>query len=102
MALVLWKAWRMKLRRLDRTLLGGLLLLILSAVAEAAELEVKDARLRLLPGDLPAGGYFSLKNVGSQSVVLVGAESAAYELVMMHRSTEKNGMAAWNRCCSSN
>lgn len=34
---------------------GGLLPLIFSAVAEAAELEVKDARLRLLPGDLPAG-----------------------------------------------
>lgn len=84
----------MKLRRLDRILLGGLLLLIVSAVAEAAELEVKDARLRLLPGDLPAGGYFSLSNVGSQSVVLVGAESAAYERVMMHRSTEKDGMAS--------
>ncbi|MFU4581430.1 copper chaperone PCu(A)C [Pseudomonas aeruginosa] len=84
----------MKLRRLDRILLGGLLLLILSAVAEAAALEVRDARLRLLPGDLPAGGYFSLRNVGSQSVVLVGAESAAFEHVMMHRSTEKDGMAS--------
>lgn len=66
----------------------------MSAVAEAAELEVKDARLRLLPGDLPAGGYFSLSNVGSQSVVLAGAESAAYERVMMHRSTEKDGLAS--------
>lgn len=94
MAVVLWKAWKMTLQRLNRILFGGLLLLILSAVAEAAELEVKDARLRLLPGDLPAGGYFSLRNVGSQSVVLVGAESAAYEQVMMHRSTEKDGMAS--------
>ena len=40
------------------------------------------------------GVYFSLSNVSSQSVVLVGAESAAYERVMIHQSTEKDGMAS--------
>ncbi|MDT4868223.1 Copper chaperone PCu(A)C [compost metagenome] len=73
--------------------LGGLFLLIFSAVVGAADLEVTDARLRLLPGDLPAGGYFSLSNVSKQSVILVGAQSAAFERAMMHQSTEKDGMA---------
>ncbi|GLZ87444.1 hypothetical protein Pres01_34950 [Metapseudomonas resinovorans] len=82
------KFWRVGPCRID-----GLLLLIFSTAVGAADLEVKDARLRLLPGDLPAGGYFSLSNASKQSVVLVGAESAAFERVMMHRSTEKDGMA---------
>ncbi|MGV0191270.1 copper chaperone PCu(A)C [Pseudomonas aeruginosa] len=82
-----------KFWRVDRCRLGGLLLLIFSTAVAAADLEVKGARLRLLPGDLPAGGYFSLSNVSKQSAALVGAERAAFEHVMMHRSTEKDGMA---------
>lgn len=79
--------------RLERKLLWGLLLLIFSAGAVAADLAVEHARMRLLPGDLPAAGYFSLRNTSNEPVVLVGAESAAFECAMMHRSTQENGMA---------
>lgn len=79
--------------RFDSKLLCGLLLTFASAV-EAADLQVKDARLRLLPGDLPAAGYFSLTNVGGSAVTLVDAESAAFEQVMMHQSSLKNGVAS--------
>lgn len=72
---------------------GGLLLLALSAGAMATELSVTNARLRLLPGDLPAAGYFSLSNQGKKPAVLVGAESPAFERAMVHKSTQENGIA---------
>lgn len=69
------------------------LLLAVSTTA-LAELQVSEAKLRLLPGDLPAAGYFTLTNTGSQPVVLTGAKSPAFAEVMMHRSSLKNGMAS--------
>lgn len=80
--------------RFDRKLLLGLLLLLFSTGVAAANLEVDNARLRLLPGDLPAGGYFSLSNTSDSQVILVGAESPAFAEVMMHQSMQKEGMAS--------
>ncbi|GLZ88016.1 hypothetical protein Pres01_40670 [Metapseudomonas resinovorans] len=69
--------------------------LLLATSAEAlADLEAKDARLRLLPGNLPAAGYFRLTNTGTQPVVLTGAQSPTYAEVMMHRSAVENGTAS--------
>ncbi|BAU77220.1 copper chaperone PCu(A)C [Metapseudomonas furukawaii] len=69
--------------------------LLLAASTDAmAGLEAKDARLRLLPGNLPAAGYFSLTNTGTESVVLTGAQSPTYAEVMMHRSAIENGTAS--------
>jgi copper(I)-binding protein len=69
-------------------------LLVFASAVGAADLQVQDARLRLLPGDLPAAGYFSLTNTSGNAVALVGAESAAFEQVMMHQSSIKDGMAS--------
>lgn len=80
--------------RFGRKLLWGLGLLAFTAGASAAELEVDNPRLRLLPGNVPAAGYFSLENTGEEPLVLVGAESEAFEHVMMHRSMEEDGMAS--------
>ncbi|HDZ58148.1 MAG TPA: copper chaperone PCu(A)C [Pseudomonas xinjiangensis] len=82
------------MRHSYRQLISGLLLLAFSAMIWAADLEVTDARLRLLPGDLPAAGYFSLSNTSGESVVLVGAESPAFERVTVHQSTQDKGMAS--------
>ncbi|UVJ43629.1 copper chaperone PCu(A)C [Pseudomonas sp. LS1212] len=79
------------MRRLVR--LGTALLLAVSTTA-MADLEVSAAKLRLLPGDLPAAGYFTLTNNGSTPVVLSGAQSPAFGQVMMHRSSLENGMAS--------
>lgn len=78
------------MRRLGR--LGVALLLAVSTSA-LADLEVRDAKLRLLPANVPAAGYFSLSNTGSQAVVLNGAQSPSFAQAMIHRSTVKNGVA---------
>ena len=72
------------------TLVGG----VLPLSAQAADLEVSDARMRVLPGDTPAAGYFRLDNNGSRTVVLVGAESEAFGRVELHRSMSDEGMAS--------
>lgn len=82
------------MREVGRRLAVGLLLLVLSCSAMAAGVEVDDARLRLLPGDLPAAGYFSLNNSRGGPIALVGAESPAFEQVSIHRSMEKEGMTS--------
>ena len=59
----------------------GLLLAAIAPQALAAELQVKDQRIRLLPGELPAAGYLTATNTGSRPLVLVGAESPALSLI---------------------
>lgn len=79
---------------LKRALFWSLAALLLSTgSAAAADLSVSDARLRLLPGDLPGAGYFTLHNTSDSSVTLTGASSKAFDKVMMHVSTEEDGMA---------
>ena len=69
-------------------------LLLAASTTAMADLQVSEAKLRMLPGDLPAAGYFTLTNTGSQSVVLTGAQSPAFAQVMMHRSSLEKGMAS--------
>jgi periplasmic copper chaperone A len=79
------------MRRLIR--LSSILLLAVSTTA-IADLEVSEAKLRLLPGDLPTAGYFTLTNKDSLPVTLTGAQSPDFAQVMMHRSSLENGMAS--------
>ncbi len=58
----------------------------------AADLTVTDAWIRLLPGDLPLGGYFALHNGGTRAVKLLGVSSPAFREVQMHKSVEVNGI----------
>jgi len=62
------------------------------APAAAATLTVADGWFRALPGTLPAGGYFTLRNAGTAKAVLTGAESPACGMVMMHKSEDKGGL----------
>ncbi|MBA4742590.1 MAG: copper chaperone PCu(A)C [Azoarcus sp.] len=78
------------MRRLKR--LGVALLLAVSTSA-MADLEVRDAKLRVLPGSVPAAGYFNLTNTGDLPVVLDGAQSPGFAQVMIHRSAIENGVA---------
>jgi len=70
-----------------------MLLLAAATPTAPAGLAVSDAWFRALPGTLPAGGYFSLRNSGSAKAVLTGAESPACGMLMLHRSESKGGMA---------
>jgi copper(I)-binding protein len=60
---------------------------------DAAQVQVRHAWIRVLPGALPHAGYATLVNQGDHAVKLVSARSAAYGKVMLHRSVESNGMS---------
>ena len=61
--------------------------------AEAGSVQVSHAWIRVLPGDLPAGGYATLRNVGDTLLVLIGARSPDYRQVMLHESNTRNGLS---------
>lgn len=61
--------------------------------AQASQVQVRQAWLRILPGTLPAGGYATLHNTGAQPAELTGAHSGAYHDVMLHQSTTAGGVS---------
>jgi periplasmic copper chaperone A len=68
-------------------------LLACSAVFAAPAVTVTNARIRLLPGDLPLAGYFDLVNRGKRPLTLTAASSPAFKMVHLHRSIEEDGKA---------
>lgn len=73
---------------------GGLVVALLTTgYAYGQDVQVSDARVSLLPGEQPGAGYFQLYNAGDEAVVLVGAESDAFENVELHVSSDQDGMA---------
>ncbi len=66
-------------------------LLACSTVFAAPAVTVTNARIRLLPGDLPLAGYFDLANHGKRAVTLTAASSPEFKMVHMHRSIEQDG-----------
>lgn len=66
---------------------------LLSVGTWAADLNVSDAWIRVLPGGAPAGGYFILHNGARKPVVLVSARSVAFGHVMMHKTAEEGGLS---------
>lgn len=72
--------------------IAAILVLFLCATAMAApDVMARNARIRLLPGDLPLAGYFELSNQGKQPITLLGASSPAFKTIHMHLSQELNG-----------
>ncbi len=59
--------------------------------AAAGTVRVTRAWIRVLPDDLPAAGYATLENSGGKPVALLGARSAAYRDIMLHRSVTAGG-----------
>lgn len=74
-------------------LLAGLLLCTGAQATAADHVHASHAWIRVLPGDLPAGGYVTLRNDSDQPVALNGARSPAYADVMLHRSSTAGGMS---------
>ncbi len=56
-------------------------------------LQARDAWIRWLPGDLPAGGYVTLVNTTDQPIRLVAASCPEYGVVSLHRSLNVAGTA---------
>jgi hypothetical protein len=62
-----------------------------TVLAAGTVISVSHAWIRLLPGNLTLAGYFDLHNTGDQ-LSLVGAESADFGRIKLHRSMEMQGM----------
>lgn len=72
--------------------LVALLIPGLGYATDAQRVKASGAWIRLLPANLPAGGFVTLQNDGDQAVMLRGASSAAYGSVMLHKSSTDGGM----------
>jgi periplasmic copper chaperone A len=66
---------------------------LLAASAWAADITVSGAWIRHLPAGVPAGGFFTVHNLGSKATALVGASSPDYGMVMLHETVEEGGVA---------
>jgi copper(I)-binding protein len=66
-------------------------MLVLNVPAHAADIEISNGWVRLLPAGVPAAGYFDLRNKSKVPIRLVGASSPAFGTVMLHRSIEDKG-----------
>jgi len=76
-----------------RSLVAAMLLVAgVVHAADAPTVKASDGWLRVLPGNLPAGGYVSFENVSDRAVSIVGASSADYADAMVHRSSTDGGM----------
>ena len=69
------------------------ILLAMTVVVNAAPFEVTDGWFRALPGHLPAGGYFNAYNGTGRDIAIMGADSDACGMLMMHQSSNKGGMS---------
>jgi copper(I)-binding protein len=70
------------------------LFLLASPAMAASSVTVTDAWIRALPGAVPSGGYFTLHNDGARTQTLVGAETPACGMLMLHLSENKGGMSS--------
>lgn len=68
-------------------------LTLFAAAAAAANLEVSNGWIRLLPSPVPAGGYFEVRNNASAPAQLVGVSSPAFAEAMLHETMEEKGQS---------
>lgn len=70
------------------------LAVLLSACSGGQDtVQAHQARIRWLPEPLPLAGYLTVHNGTRRNVRLVGAHSADFGEVMLHRSVHENGQA---------
>ncbi len=66
---------------------------VAAAAAPPASIAVSDAWIRWLPANLPAGGYVTLRNTGTQPQMLTGATSPDFGEVSLHHSVQRDGVS---------
>lgn len=64
-----------------------------AAAPVSKTLSVSGCWVRALPSPAPSAGYFVVKNTGTQSAELVSAASAAFGMIMLHQTTDQDGMS---------
>lgn len=60
----------------------------------ASAATISNPWLRVLPGNIPAAGYFTLANDGPKPLILNGASSPACGMLMLHKSSDMGGMSS--------
>jgi copper(I)-binding protein len=75
-------------------LFSAALLALSAASAMAGPVNITGAWFRALPGKLPAGGYFTAVNTTGREIAIIGAQSDACGMLMLHRSQDKGGMSS--------
>jgi periplasmic copper chaperone A len=60
----------------------------------AATANVSHCWVRALPGDLPSGGYFKVSNSGDQPVNLIGVDSEAFGMAMLHQTQSQGSTSS--------
>jgi copper(I)-binding protein len=65
----------------------------ISQTPAAKTLAISACWIRLLPAQIPSAAYFVIKNTGSEAVRIDAAASPAFASVMLHRTTEQNGVS---------
>lgn len=55
--------------------------------------QIEQCWVRLLPGHLPAAGYFELTNNSGLEHALIGVESTGYGSAILHENVNRQGMA---------
>ncbi|NYT86986.1 copper chaperone PCu(A)C [Pollutimonas harenae] len=56
-------------------------------------IQVSGCWIRSLPAPAPSAGYFLIKNSGNHDVKLQAAVSSTYGMVMLHQTTQHDGMS---------
>lgn len=62
------------------------------AFAASSGLSIKNGWIRTIIPSRPAAGYFTLSNGNDKQQVLVGADSPACGMLMLHQSQQKSGI----------
>ena len=58
--------------------------------ASSSSIMVSDCWIRSMPGDTPSGGYFKLMNMSEKAIDLVGVDTEAFGMSMLHE-TQSSG-----------
>jgi copper(I)-binding protein len=85
------------IRPLLSSALLGLICLSATAADRPASPVIENAWIRALPGDLPAAAYFRMRNSSDGARRLVGAESSAFAMAMLHQSSDQGGQSQMKR-----
>ena len=76
---------------MNRSIFLAAAALLFAGAAHAGPVTVKDAWIRALPGNLPAGGYFTLQNSTGKALTLTGVSSPVCGEAMLHESRDEGG-----------
>ena len=61
-----------------------------ACAASSSPVMVSDCWIRSMPGDTPSGGYFKLMNMSDKAIDLVGVDTEAFGMSMLHQ-TQSSG-----------